>query len=324
MKKGIILLAITAILMAGWSGVWHFVTGKVETTLADTKTKLTQRGREVECSNQEINGYPFRISINCDAVKYKDTITGISFEGGKLKTAAQAYQPNKAIAELSSPASLTLANGNKVDATWELMRSSIKMGLSGPQNISVQGTKITLSPTQFSAQPVQIDDMQFHGRLMDENNINLAVTLDNTTAQGNPWPGFDLRSTVLLNDAYKDILDRQSILRIARDKGLEGEIQRFQYAPIDGGALEFSGPAKINPQGLLSGQLQVTLRDLPKLVTALGKSFPKEKQKFDDASTAINLLAQKSGNNEISFPVSIRDGRASIGLIPLGKIEPLF
>lgn len=323
MKKGIFLLSTIFILIAGWSGVWFFVSGKVETTISETKTKLEQKGRTFDCANQEVNGYPFRISLNCDAVRYTDQTTGIRIEAGKLKSAAQAYQPNKAIVELNSPANITLPNSNAFNTSWSSLRSSLKVGLSGPQTLSIHGKEVVITPKDTSAQTILIKDMQVHSRQVGENNINLALNLDEATSQSILWPGFDLSATILLEDTYQDIIDRKSLLRVVKTTGLKGDIERLLYSPLKGGKLEISGPVSINPEGEISGKFEVIVSDLPDLIIALSESFPNEKRKFEDASKAINLLAIKTGN-EIRLPITVFNGKASIGIIPLGKLDPLF
>ena len=323
-KKGIFLLSTIILLIVGWSAGWYFVAGKIETAISDTKTKLADKGRDIECTNQEVNGFPFRISLNCDEVRYADDVTGVVFEAGELRTAAQTYQPNKAIVELKSPASLTLPNGDRFNTSWKSMRSSLKAGLSGPENLSLQGKQVVLIPAKRAKHTMRITDMQLHGRQSGDNDVNLAVVVKEAKSQNGLWPTFNLDTTLLLEDTYKDIVNRTSILRVAKRKGLKGQIENFQYAPIDGGMLEVSGPAEVSKEGLLFGKFNVTVRELPKLINALSKSFPEERQKFADASKAVALLAQKTGKNEIFLPITLRNGKISIGIIPLGKLSPLF
>lgn len=324
MKKGIFLLSTIILLIVGWSAGWYFVAGKIETVISDTKTKLADKGRDFECTNQEVNGFPFRISLNCDEVRYADDVTGVIFEAGELKTAAQAYQPNKAIVELKSPARLTLPNGDSFNTSWKTMRTSLKAGLSGPENLSLHGKQVTLIPAKRVKHTMLIKDMQLHGRQIGDDDVNLAINVMEAKSQNGLWPSFDLNTTLLLKDSYKDIVNRTSILRVAKRKGLKGQIENFQYAPTDGGMLEVFGPAEISKEGLLSGKFNVTVRELPKLINALSKSFPDERQKFADAAKAVALLANKTGRNEITLPITVRKGKISIGIIPLGKLSPLF
>jgi len=323
-KKGIFLLSVIILLIAGWSAGWFFVTGKVETVISDTKTILSDKGRNFKCANQAINGFPFRISINCDKVQYSDEITGVTFEAGQLKTAAQVYQPNKAVLELQSPANLTLPNGDSFNTSWSSMRSSLKTGLSGPERVSLHGKEITLIPSQNARDTFLIGDLQFHGRQIGDDDINLALNSTDTKSKNALWPSFDLTSTFLIKDSYKDIINRASLLRIAKEKGIRGEIERFQYSTQDGGVLEINGPAEVNPSGLLSGNFEITVRDLPKLLNAMSKHFPQEKQKFADASRAIALLSKQTGKEEIKLPITVRQGKISIGILPVGKLPPLF
>jgi len=134
-------------------------------------------------------------------------------------------------------------------------------------------------------QAMQIKDMQLHGRQIGEDNINLAVSLSEAKSQNALWPSFNLNSAFLLEGIYKDVMNRTSLLRVAKTKGLKGTIERLQYTPDEGGMLEVKGPAEV---------------------------------------TAIALLSAKTGKDEITLPITIRDGRMSIGIIPLGKLPPLF
>ena len=324
MKKGIFLLSVLILLSAAWSAGWVYVVGKVETVIADTKVKLADKGRDVNCANQQIDGYPFRISLNCDEVNYADGATGLVFEAGKLRSAAQVYQPNKAIVELSSPANLRLPNGEAFKTDWSSMRSSLKVGLSGAENLSVHGKEINLVPTNRTEHTMQIKDLQVHGRQIGEDNINLAVNLIEAKSENQIWPSFNLDSTFLLEGIYKDVMSRTSLLRVAKSKGLKGTIERFQYTPNEGGMLAVKGPAEVSRDGLLTGKFDVTVRDLPQLLNALSKSFPEEEKKFTDASRAIALLSQKTGKEEITIPITVRNGSMSIGIIPLGTLPPLF
>lgn len=323
MKKGIFLISIIVLLVACWSAVWFFVAGKVETAITDTKIKLADKGRDFECTNQQVDGYPFRISLNCDQLRYSDQSTGLEIQTGKLKSAAQAYQPNKAIVELTSPANITLPNGNRFDTTWNSMRSSLKVGLSGPENISLQGKELKLAPANDAAQTMLMQDIQVHGRKVGDDNVNLAVSLNEASSQSGLWPTFNLKTAFLLENSYQDLLNRTSLLRLAKSKGLKGKIEEFQYSPVEGGMLEITGPAQVSPQGLLSGNFDVKVRDLPKLINALSKSFPQEQQKFQDISGAISLLTGNS-DKEISLPISLRKGRISIGILPVANLPPLF
>ena len=324
MKKGILLTLIVLLLVAGWFGGWFFVADKVETTLSDTKTKLAEDGKSLECANQELSGFPFRVGVRCETFSYTDEESGVSLEMGELKTAAQAYQPNKAVMEMASPANLTLPNGDRFNTSWKSMRSSLTAGLSGPEKFSLQGSDVVIVPLKKTRQTALIGDLQLHGRQVEDNDVNIAVTLQNAKSQNAIWPGFDLQATILLEDSYSDLLGRTDIIRLAKSKGLSGEIENFVYRPSEGGMLKVSGPAQIDTQGLLSGKFEVSVNELPQLLRSLGKTFPKDEKKFRDASKAATLLAKRSGNGEITIPVDVRNGQVNIGLIPVGKLAPLF
>ena len=108
----ILFICLLLLLIGGWVAGWFYVAGQVESTVIRLKQKLSENGQTAECNTQEIGGFPFRISLYCSELHYENTVDGTTLKTGAFKSAAQAYQPNKLVAEVTSPATITLRNRN--------------------------------------------------------------------------------------------------------------------------------------------------------------------------------------------------------------------
>ncbi|MEM7214695.1 MAG: DUF2125 domain-containing protein [Pseudomonadota bacterium] len=324
MKKTLILLVLLSTIGAAWSWGWYFVAGKVEETLVQAKARLEDRDKNLRCTNQAISGFPFRISVTCDSVTYSDNRRNLLFEAGELRSAAQAYQPGKAIIELDAPSIITMNQTDRFDVSWNTMRASMKAGFGGVEKFSAVGTTIRLDSEGSSRDSVDISELQMHGRKVNVNDVDLALVSEKVISIGGLWPNFDLKVNLRFDDIY-DILSRNpDLLGIARKQGLAGELTHLDYMPENGGRVIIKGPLEINTKGELSGRFDVTVSELKKLVNSLSLAFPDHKKTFREAELAAGLLSAVTGGSEIKIPVTVVRGEAIVGLIPIGKIPTVF
>ncbi|MBO6813497.1 MAG: DUF2125 domain-containing protein [Rhizobiaceae bacterium] len=321
-----LFIAFILLLVAGWFAGWFFVAGQVETVIDDVKRKLADNHQTLDCSNQQITGFPFRISLNCDSLVYADSENGVSLSTGRLRSAAQAYQPNRAVAEIEAPANLTLPGNQRFQTRWSSMRTSMTAGLTGPTRISLSGKDLAISPAPENPQLAtsHIDGFQFHGRRNGDNAVDLAINIDNAKTETGPWPDYDLLLDMRMEDIYADLLQRTDLIEIARQKGLKGEIHNLHYSALEGGSATISGPMNIDTQGRLSGKFQVTVSQLPALLDALALTFPDKQEDIDKASGVLDALAGQGKNAEFKLPVVVKNGTVIIGLFPVGEIPPLY
>ncbi|MGI9353275.1 MAG: DUF2125 domain-containing protein [Rhizobiaceae bacterium] len=324
MKKTLFLFLIIILLGVIWAFSWQFVAGKVETALVEGKAKLEGQDKLFQCPNQEIGGFPFRISVTCDETSYFDNRKGFYLEAGALRSAAQAYQPGKAIVELEGPAVMTFAHNQTFDVKWKSLRASLSAGISGIEKISTIGKNISLSPTDPNESTLNIQEIQIQARRIERNSIDFATSTRMVGSSKEDWPKFDAAVNVRLNDIYDRISHTPDLVQIAKSIGLEGQLNGLDYISHDGGKISFSGPMQIDKQGYLSGKFNMTVSELQPLVRSLAKAFPDYQVEFLQAESAISLL--NSGNNsmELKLPVTVSKGRVNMGIVPIGNIPRLF
>lgn len=324
MKKGIFLIVIIVLLIVGWSAGWVFVVNKVETEIVKAKTRLEQTGGKVECANQTSSGYPFRISISCDQFAIERGASG--FKSNGLKSAAQAYQPNNILLELNSPGEFMQPNGVPLNLEWSSMRSNLKAGLSKLNAISFQTKNLSVSP-QTGERPMAVSDFQYHERLNGENDLDIAIAMINVEEALLGSLGrhsFDLRTEVFLADIHDDFSRNRSLNALLKTRDVETKIQRLHVVMAGGGGVKISGPANFTPQGVISANLDIEISDLDKLLALAIQSNPRGEHEIKQAGQAIKLLARPDANGVRKFNFTVDKNVLKLGLIPLGKLPPLY
>ncbi len=324
MKKTLILLIIILAIGASWSYGWHYVAGKVEEVIELGKTRLALQDKEFLCPGQEIGGYPFRINLSCAETSYFDNQQGFSLEAGTLRTAAQAYQPGKVVAELDGPAFMKLANQETFDLDWTSMRASVSAGFSGVEKFSSAGTNLSATPTRKNLDAFTIAELQMHGRKVEANDFDIAVRSHNVKSSNAVWPGFDLVLNVRLADIHNQLKRNPNLRRIVREQGLDGQINELRYTSSNGGEVLISGPMQVDRQGLVSGKFSVEVTQLAPIMRSLAKAFPQHREFLEKAEATASIMGGGQNGGSLKLPITIRDGKASLDPFPLGLVPPVF
>ena len=74
----------------------------------------------------------------------------------------------------------------------------------------------------------------------------------------------------------------------------------------------------VDQEGRLDADLRVRLRNPREIAAALKLAFPDEAKDIDRGLALISALG-----NDPMVPVTIREGRVTVGFFPVGRIPPL-
>ena len=225
---------------------------------------------------------------------------------------------------MTEPLTLNLPDGNRLNVKWESMRGSAKAGLGGPDRFSIAGRNLSILPATSTSAPSQIAELQIHGRKQLENDVQLAASIEEFESELTTFPILDASFVVTFANAYRELIRRPDILLLARQNGLSGNLDGLRYAPEDAGYLELVGPFELDRLGMLSGKFQLTISEGKKVFATLAQGLPRYSQQITQAGDALALLSKASGNNEVTVPFTIKSGKVSLGIVPIGDIGPLF
>jgi len=311
------------VLFGGWSGLWHWASGRLSGEIDAGLQQLASRGVAVECAGRNIRGFPFRIGIFCDGVSAN--AGGGRISAGALRSAAQAYQPGRAVIELDGPAEIEIPRRPKLSLSWTSARASVLAGLSGLRRGSVELRNAGL--LVFGVRPLaRAADLQGHARRAQEpDSIEIAASASALhllqPAEAGP---FDIEFQALLDPApasLDELLRAPSLPARLRRDGLRGTIHHLRLA-IGESSLVVSGPFEMSTNGELSGRFELMANRPEDLLRAVGSLLRDEDEIRAFADQLAIVLSLAGERTEATLVID--RGAARIGIVPLGKLPRLF
>ena len=138
MKRRVVYMILTiGVLIGGGYFGWNYLAKQITTRVNTQISELAAQGKTLDCDNQRVEGFPFRVGLFCDEITYRDDAGEIFFKGGEVRSAAQFYQPGFVIGEMDGPALLKTPSWIDVNLNWKLARSSSRFKLEGLKRVSI-------------------------------------------------------------------------------------------------------------------------------------------------------------------------------------------
>jgi hypothetical protein len=321
-SRRFIWLAVTIVAVGVfWTLGWHLIAGRIETRLPESLRQIAGDGARAECANAEIRGYPFRFGLFCDRLTYRGGNTGIQAESGPLRSAAQFYRPNHVVSELDGPLAFSVPEGEgRVD--WQGLQASVQATIGGLERGSLDSQNISMDiDTAGWPQKLgfSLERLTAHAR---KNGPDLDIA-----AYGN-----GLQSDFLLPMAARALIveatlpDQAGILNapfIGPSVPYDARLHRISIELDDAASIEISGPARVAADGLLSGDLNLTIRNHQRFAEIAAKYDPEIGKLINRFAPMLGALDTVPGDDAVTLPLTIRGGAVSIGFIPLGQLPPL-
>jgi hypothetical protein len=311
---------LTAVVLA-WCGFWFYAANMTEKMLASLKADEAAQGREWECADQKIGGFPFRIELHCSSltlVTRDDRPARLS--AGALHAATQIYSPSLVLADLDGP--LTFASeGTDTNLAWESLRVSarfsdrperISLAMSKPQiEVATGGEKVG-SAAKYAEAHIRYDA----GRPAEDRAIDLALQLNEV---GSPAADALFNSTDKMDLAINGVATKLSDLRV---RGWRSLLETWRTAGgtfvMDSGQLA-KGALQIDAKGALSidsmhrpqGKLDLSAKGIGPLIARFGGG---------GMSQMIGPLLTRKDGTPVQWPMQLQDGRIQIGPLRTGPV----
>lgn len=326
---GFILFLILAL-----SGGWYWASTKLDESVTNFTTQLQRDGKVLECTNQDVRGYPFRLGLHCDKLAFADPVGGITISGNALRSAAQLYRPGHMIAEIDSPYDVSAPGLVPLTLDWSNLKSSANVGTDGFQRISIVADQLKISANDFGDRDLlgSLEQLQLHARPVPETaraNLDLAISGDKWVVDDNGANliepvSFNLQ--VKLKDGLRIIESGNDLLTFIKNEGGEGELTDLTLSTQSGGRVAATGPLSIDNQGLVSGELTLEFDDPQKLVTYAQSIFPPLADSLSQSVQYLEAFAQNTdgGIKVRDLKISIRQGKIFLGFFEIGEVPRLF
>lgn len=311
------LMAAIFIAIVAYTAAWFWFGNQLVSLTQNAISKSGTRGQTISCSEPSAIGYPFRIGLSCSATVFADLGKGIDLKSGAFRSAAQIYKPDHIIAELDGPLHIAANGVDQLTINWTLARSSIH-GIQGiPQRVS---TEIEM-PTLADANQHQLGSAEriaFHLRQGAGNQIDLASNVE--AAKIKAAPVFNLSADAFVSGASRfkaAIASGKPFVEVLR--GNDGELRNLVLTFAEGGSVTISGPFSFSDSGLLSATLQLKADKAGDLID----NFAKLGAEFGLVNENLDLLKAMAVSDQINLSITVRDGNAALGFIPIGTIPAL-
>jgi hypothetical protein len=325
--------------IAAWTGGWFWLAGTVE-----TRARAAFDSARVGCTDLQAFGYPFRIGIRCTKTGFRfgDGDDAPFVEGLNLRTAAQIYRPSLVIAEVDAPVVFTMEQ-SQTTIEFESARASVR-GFDGlPDRLSVVVAKPSVQrSTKFllgtlEGLPQTAKELQFHMRRVQGSNGNETLEASATIADLSINQGVrtEIFADAVLDDAAAIMASVQAgegFPLVAR--GRKGELRAIRISSPEGGpdsgTLSVRGTFATSSTGLLDADLTLEVTDAASLAQWLPGVIGMNPSDLDasgsfgiDRKVLSTMLGVLPPTGASSFEITIRNGNASIGLIPLGTVPAI-
>lgn len=311
-----VLIGVIGVAFATYTFGWFWFAGVIE-----DRVRAASVENAMACSDLETKGFPFRIGVFCSkaSLTLGSPAMPTLVEVIKFRSAAQIYEPTRLIMEIGSPATVTWPNGFKTELTSTLLQTSVRLDGALPSRISVSIESPVGVETGLTTSPLgQAAKVELHMRKGQNNQIDLAA--DFAEIKIKDATIFNMAADVAVSGVTRfeaAIESKRPLVDVLR--GTDGQARNLNLTFVDGGSLSISGPFSISESGLLSATLTVEAKDANLLI-----------EKFGQLGKALGLGLNNLGTlksmaitPDIKLIITIKDGNASIGFVPLGQIPPL-
>ncbi|MEL6200859.1 MAG: DUF2125 domain-containing protein [Pseudomonadota bacterium] len=301
------LMFAVLLFVALYTGGWFFVASRVNEVVQTRLVELRAEGIEIDCPDQDVRGFPFRMGVFCSDFDVLAAAEGLVIDGGALRSAAQVYDPTRAVVEIDAPLQIDFS-GETVRLDYSVGQAVVEARSPGRRGLSVEFTDGSGEADDFTT---KWDRFTAFSR---EADGNLEVAFQGVGLQT------DAADVPPLNvDADAIVMGASYETRSIRGK--VGTLRRLALQLNEDRGLLASGPFAVSDDGLVNADLNIRVVDVPGIVNDLQATAPK----VASAISGFLSLQSLGGDNgdEVEFAVTIRDGQAKIGIIPLGTL-PVF
>jgi hypothetical protein len=354
---------LVVVLGALWTAGWFYIAARAPSEIDGWRAREAAAGRLYGCGTQSIAGFPFRMEVRCSdpSAQLSDMAPPLALRAADAFVTWQIYQPALLIGEFTGP--LSLGEPGKPAsflAHWGLAQASLRASLAGPERVSLVCERPSLDRVDGAGNPsvFRAERLEVHGRRVEDSPAD------------NPAVDLVLRLVAASAPTLHPILaeplnaDITAVLSGVADVAPKPWPVLFRQWQARGGSLQISkarlqqgdviavgeGTLSLTPRGGLSGQMQVTVVELAKVLQALGINQLVSQGDIGSALDALDrmlpglgTIARQNagagivaglgavgqnttleGKPAVTVPLRFDDGDISLGPIRIGRAPPLF
>ncbi|HVV94512.1 MAG TPA: DUF2125 domain-containing protein [Hyphomicrobiales bacterium] len=323
---------VLVVLIAGWSAWWFHAAGRVGTVIDSWLKRESAAGREVDCADRSVGGFPFEVVVRCRtiAVTVPGDPTPVVARAAGFVGLAQVYDPRHIIVELTGPMQVGAAGKPPVvELSWKLAEASV-IGApdAADQRLSlvIEEPRLAALDAGTRAEVAGAEHLELHARPDPRTAaaVDLVAAATGITAPtirdrlGGPLDGeLQVQATGLSQLPPASLAD---LLRRFAAAGGQLNVALLRLTAPEMAA-EGHGTLALDPDGRPEGDLAVTGRVAPAVLDdLLGREAAA-------ARLGLGLLGEPAvlgGKPATTVHLAVRHGKLTLGPLKLGRLPPLF
>ncbi|MDB5467179.1 MAG: hypothetical protein JWQ46_1941 [Phenylobacterium sp.] len=322
----LLLLAVV-----GWSGFWLWARGQAETRMDAAVADLKAAGYQVSWKDRVIGGYPFRMDVTLTEPRIREP-SGWGLEAPSLE--GEAYMHALTHWIVAAPQGLTFVRpvGGPVAVKGQLIRASLTDFDKRPPSFSFEGVKLSFTAAP-GAQPFALsaaDRVEFHLRAGPDDQGGVFAKVDNGKARlsgllariaGDKPISIAWNATLSKISAFTGP-NWPSAVRHWADAGGQMTVRDGGLTAGDALIGAKSGTLGVSRDGRLSGVLDVTLRQAPRALGAMGETglLPPE-----TAHAAAAVAQARQGTGDVArATLDFQAGQTTLGPVAIGPAPKVY
>lgn len=326
MRRLLWLVAAAAVL---WAGYWFIAARSLDAGLRAALDDLAARGGGAY-SDLSVGGFPSRFDVTLSAPEFRSAGGLVTWQGAELRSHALSYKPHHIIVRLPETQQLSI----------------------GPETLQIVGPEMNLSAVFGLSPSLPLDHAQLVGAplaiaaatggwTLQARELRLAIRAEGSAATpriGAELFDVELRDVKGLQNGPETLtsphmrLDSVLTLSAPLDRTIAQTPRRIEAIDLRaldlelaGATLQGAGQISVRADGAPEGQIQLGIENWQPLLQAAADAGLVRKKAARNWEKILTQVAKLSGDrNRLGLPLVFRDGKMSLGPIPLGPAPRLF
>lgn len=332
-RLGLYLPFVLALLVAvAWTAGWLWARGEARVRMDEGVEALRQAGYEVSWQSRGLGGYPFRLNITLTEPRIRAP-SGWALNAPVLEAQARISSPTSWV--VAAPQGLTFVRpvGGPVRTEGKVIRASLTHFNETPPRFSFEGVDLRFQPAA-GAQPFGLEAakrVEFHlrgNRELDEGLVSLRVEEGKARLSGllgriaGERPVSIVWTATLSKMASFQGRDWADAVRRWVDAGGRMALREAGVTAGDAVLGSNSGAFTVGSDGRVNGVMDVTLRQAPRALDAMGETgvIPQER-----AQAAAAVAAAREGTGDMArASLHFQAGQTTLGPVALGPAPKVY
>lgn len=311
-----------------WGFGWLWMKGEVERQLDAIAARAADSSAVVTWESRRVSGFPFRLDVDFRNISWREP-TGWAIAAPALNSEASVFALHHWVAVAPDGAVITRPGEGAVNVAAKVLRASLSDLSAHPASFSLEGVGLTFSPASGAAPYFleRADELHIHTRAGPSDQGAFYVELDRAVARDDSALGriaagkpVNFVADAIYSHASALIGPSWATAAVAWARaGGHADVRRLRLSAGDAAFDARSGDLSISEDGRLDGDLDVTLTQGPRALTALGAAGAVDPQA---ARSVIAVLEATGAPNQATL--HFQAGQTTLGPVALGASPKVY